>query len=319
MKASYILLIALIASSSSYAKLGGSNGFSGEISLNTIYSSEKSQFNTDTDSSLVSLDQSAESEDSFLVAPLGSLAYTFGQSSQQQVYLGTARDDIAVGTLVMQLGYKYQLPSATIIDLAYLPTIKPGSTWQNPYSTTGPRTETDVSGNAYRLTLSNIADSRVSIDMAYADKTIENDALQGTELARDGETYFIKGQIGIPVSRTTMLSPAIAYITQHGKGDTNSYDGYRAELSLFQFFDRHKLALTTTYTKQDYQQANTTFNDQTRSEDKVTFFAAYEYLNFMGWDNWSLISFAGYSQTDANIDFYDESQTIVSLGVNYKF
>ncbi|MGF1722799.1 DUF2860 domain-containing protein [Vibrio kyushuensis] len=317
MKANYLLLTTLLIATPSHAKLSDSNGFSGEISLNSVYASQESHLSTDADATLESLDQSTKSSDSFIVAPLGNLAYTFGQSNQQ-IYFGTTRDDIAVGTLALQLGYKYQLPSSTIIDLAYLPTVMAGSVWQDPYNTDNDRKETDVDGNAYRLKLSKIAGSRVSIDMAYGDKDVEQDTTDISELARDAETYFIKGQVGIPLSQTTIISPSIAYTKQKSKGEANSFDGYRGEVSLFQFFGAHQIALTASYSLQDYQAVNPLFG-QTRSENTLSFFAAYEYQNLMGWKNWSLISFVGYDQTDANIDFYDESQTIVTFGVNYKF
>ena len=318
MKAYTPLLITLLVATNSHAKLGAGNGFSGEISLNTVYISQESHFNTNANSTLSDLNQSPESDDSFIVAPLGSLAYTFGQSNQQ-IYLGTTRDDIAVGTLALQIGYKYQLPSRMVIDVAYLPTVMSGNVWTNPYDINNARQETDVDGNAYRLKLSNIAGSLFSVDMAYADNSVDQDDFKDTALARDSKTYLIKGQVRIPLSRETMLLPAITYINLDADGEANSYNAYRGELSVFQFIGAHKIALTASYTQLDYQETNFLFDDQTRRENALKFFAAYEYQNFMGWENWSLISFVGYNQTDANINFYDQSQTIASLGVNYKF
>ncbi|MEZ9229475.1 DUF2860 domain-containing protein [Vibrio amylolyticus] len=318
MKARYTLLIALLSSTSSYAKIGEGNGFSGEISLNSVYITQESHLSTDADASLTSLDQAATETDSFIVAPLGNIAYTFGQSNQQ-VYFGTTRDDIAVGTLALQLGYKYQLPSKTTIDIAFLPTVMSGSVWQNPYDTTTARQETDVDGNAYRLKLSNIAGSLFSLDMAYGDKEVENDSWANTNLARNAETYFVKGQVRVPLSRATMLAPAISYTKQEAEGTVNSFERYRGELSVFQFLGAHKIALTASYSQTDYESANPLFSNQTRSDNGLSFFAAYEYADFLGYKNWSLISFLGYNNSDANIDFYDETQTIVSLGVNYQF
>ncbi|OIQ25074.1 DUF2860 domain-containing protein [uncultured Vibrio sp.] len=318
MKARYTLLIALLSSTSCYAKLGAGNGFSGEISLNSVYVTQESHLSTDADATLTSLDQAATSTDSFIVAPLGNIAYTFGQSNQQ-VYFGTTRDDIAVGTLALQLGYKYQLPSKTTIDIAFLPTVMAGSVWQNPYNTTTARQETDVDGNAYRLKLSNIAGSLFSLDMAYGDKEVEQDSWENTNLDRDAETYFVKGQVRVPLSRATMLAPAISYTKQEAEGTVNSFERYRGELSVFQFLGAHQIALTASYSQTDYQSANPLFSGQTRSDNGLSLFAAYEYVDFLGYKNWSLISFLGYDSTDANIDFYDESQTIVSLGVNYQF
>jgi hypothetical protein len=318
MKVRYTLLIALLSSTSSYAKIGEGNGLSGEISLNSVYVTQESHLSTDSDASLTSLGQTPNSTDTFIVAPLGSIAYTFGQSNQQ-IYFGTTRDDIAVGTLALQLGYKYQLASKTTIDIAFLPTVMSGSVWQNPYDTTTARQETDVDGNAYRLKLSNIAGSLFSLDLAYGDKDVEQDGWEGTVLARDAKTYFAKGQVRVPLSQAMMLNPAISYTKQEANGTANSFERYRGELSVFQFLGAHKIALTVSYSQTDYQSANPLFSNQTRSDNGLSLFAAYEYADFLGYKNWSLISFLGYDDSDANIDFYDETQTIVSLGVNYQF
>ncbi len=44
-----------------------------------------------------------------------------------------------------------------------------------------------------------------------------------------------------------------------------------------------------------------------------------EYQNVFDWQNWSFVSFAGYNQADSNINFYDEQQYLLFLGLNYRF
>lgn len=126
-----LLPLALIVSTAQ-AQLAETAGFSGEISLNAGFVSSESHFNTDNSSTINSLDQSAESDSSFIAAPLGNIAYTFGSKLNQQVYVGTTRADIAVGTLAFQLGYQYQLPSGTILDVSYLPTVLKGENVAQP-------------------------------------------------------------------------------------------------------------------------------------------------------------------------------------------
>lgn len=52
---------------------------------------------------------------------------------------------------------------------------------------------------------------------------------------------------------------------------------------------------------------------------RLAYFAAYEYDNLMGWEDVSFISFAGYGSSSSNIEFYNESEYLMSIGVNYKF
>ncbi|MCZ8486212.1 DUF2860 family protein [Vibrio lentus] len=50
------------------------------------------------------------------------VAYTFGENPSTRFYTGTARH-VATGTVVLELGYKYQLESGMTIDVSLLPTI----------------------------------------------------------------------------------------------------------------------------------------------------------------------------------------------------
>ncbi|WP_210455677.1 DUF2860 domain-containing protein [Vibrio crassostreae] len=313
-----ITLLALsVATAPAFAKLADEPGFSGEISINTGVTSSTSNFNTDADSKISSTNQKASSESSFLVAPLGSIAYTFGEKLNHQVYTGTARDDVATGTVVLEVGYKYQLESGMVIDASLLPTIMSGETWADPYNTTSARTKTDETGNAFRLKLSNIVGSAFSLDMAYATKDVEEDRVEEA-LKRDADTFYLKGQYRQPISRTMMLVPSLIYKSSDADGDAASFEQFGGEVSLFGGMGRHQYALTAGYNQRSYDASSITFQKK-RSDDNINLFAAYEYDQFMDWENWSFVSLAGYGTSDSNITFYDESQYIVSVGLNYKF
>ncbi|MEZ8318473.1 DUF2860 domain-containing protein [Vibrio splendidus] len=317
MKIKITLLALSVAASPAFAKLADEQGFSGEISINTGVASSTSNFNTDADSTISSNTQKASSESSFLVAPLGSVAYTFGEKLNHQVYTGTARDDVATGTVVLEVGYKYQLESGMTIDASLLPTIMSGETWADPYAEGVARSKTDETGNAFRLKLSSIAGSAFSLDMAYATKDVEEDQVEEA-LKRDANTLYLKGQYRLPLSRTMMLIPSVIYQTRDADGKAESYDQFGGEVSLFGGMGRHQYALTAGYNQRSYDASSITFQKK-RSDDNINLFAAYEYEQFMNWDNWSFVSLAGYGTSDSNITFYDESQYIVSVGLNYKF
>lgn len=118
--------IAALFSPFSYASLSDTAGLSGEISLITGYAASQSNFNTDSDAVIHRYSKASDREGSVLIAPLGSLSYTFGDQLEQQFYLGTAREDIAVGTLAFELGYRHQLSSGSVVDFSLLPTVMSG-------------------------------------------------------------------------------------------------------------------------------------------------------------------------------------------------
>lgn len=313
----YLLLTTCVISMPALAKLADKKGISGEIAITTGFASSTSNFNTEGDDTITSVNQKGSSDNGFMAFPLGSIAYTFGQELNQQVYAGTTRQDVATGTVVLEVGYKYQFESRMAIDVSILPTIMSSKTWADPYVENIARTETDASGNAFRFKVENIAGSNFTIDSAYATKDIENDDVDDI-LKRDAETIYLKGQYRLPLSRTSFVLPSVIYQSSSADGKASSYDQYGAELSFFKLMQRHQLVLTAGYNQRNFGADNPIYG-KTRKDDKLSLFAAYEYTKFMDWQDWSFISFAGYSSTDSNITFYDESEYIVTVGLNYKF
>ncbi len=318
MKARLSVLTAAFVVSSAQAQFADTAGLSGEISFNAGFVTSESNFNTDSHKTLDSLNHAGDSDNSVVAGPLGNITYTFGPQLKQQVYAGTSRSDVAVGTLALQLGYRYQMQSGTVLDVSYLPTLINGETWRNPYQVGTARSTTDESGNAYRFQLKGLIDRNFSLDIAYADKQIDDEEVTDRTLARDADIYYIKGDYRIPLDRTTMLQPAFTYINHDADGKAASFNSYGVDLSWFKFINRHRLALTAGYSYKDYQSQSLTFT-KSRSDNAVDLFAAYEYQNVFGWQDWSFISFAGYSQTSSDITFYDEKQYLLTLGLNYRY
>lgn len=308
-------------SSSAWAQLAETGGFGGEISISTGFYSIESNLNTHDDNKhLKDLGATNDAVNDILILPLGNISYTYGQGLNQQVYVGTSREDIATGTLAFEIGYKYQLLSGMIVNASILPTIMSGEVWEDPYKVSGERSTTDEDGNAFRLKLENIGGSKFTVDMAYATKDIDNDLLgeQYSSLRRGINAFYLKTDYKYMVDQTTMLKPLISFISADADGDANSFKGYGAELSYFKFVNRHQFALTASFDTRDYDAVNPVFN-ATRKDKEIGLFSAYEYENVMDWQDWSFISLAGFKLSDSNINFYDQDQFIISFGLNYQW
>lgn len=326
MKTTLSVLTLSLFASPAFAQLSDSAGFSGELSFNVGYTSSTSNFNTPGDKTIDSLSHQPSSDNGFIAAPLGNLAYTFGVPLNQQFYVGTSREDLAVGTLALEVGYKHKLGSGTVVDISYLPTIMSGKTWEDPYLVGEKRSTTEETGHAYRLKLSNLFGSGLSIDTAYANKDVEDEAsgtsqlnsAEANRLRRDAQSYYIKGSYRFPLSRTAFIQPSMTFIKTDAKGEANSLNSVGGEISYFKIMNRHQLALTAGYTTRSYDEENPLYN-KTREDGEWSLFAAYEYKQFMGWQNWSLIGLAGYGSNQANINFYDTQESLVSAGINYRF
>ncbi|MBL4831495.1 MAG: DUF2860 domain-containing protein [Aliivibrio sp.] len=315
-----IAVLSSLSTASAFASLGEQPGFSGEVSVVTGYSKSDSNLNTDNSELISSLNGSDSSESNSFVAPLGNLAYTFGSQQSQQVFIGTTREDVAVGTLAIEMGYRQMLSNKTVISLSYLPTVLSGNAWQDPYLVGSNREKTDVSGNAYRLQLKDIAASGISLDVAYGESEYdeEHSGSDLKELERAAKTLYSKLSYKLPLSRSAFLLPSIKYVNQSAEGDAMSYSSLGAELSLFKVLNQHQFVLTASYTNDDYDTVNTLFN-KTRTDDQVSLFVAYEYKNLFSYNNLSLISFISISEQSSNIEFYESSERSATLGLNYAF
>ncbi|WP_418113683.1 DUF2860 domain-containing protein [Vibrio scophthalmi] len=329
MKLQYSLLALAIVSGSSFAQLSDTAGFSGEVSISTGFYSTESNLNTNDDNKKIDdLGAPSDSVSGALILPLGNVAYTFGNGLNQQFYAGTSREDIATGTLAFELGYKYQLASGMIINASMLPTIMSGEVWADPFATGTDRKTTDEDGNAYRLKVENIAGSKFSVDMAYAIKDIENEqsgvshpdlsSAELNSLRRDSKGFIFKTDYKLALDQHTILTPRLSYTNIDADGDVNSFTGYGVELSYFKLMERHQLALTGGFKTRDYD-ANFPGTGKARQDDEFSLFAAYEYANIMDWQDWSLISLVGFTNSDSNINFYDRTDYIMSVGMNYHF
>lgn len=318
-------ILSCFVSASSMAELNSEPGFGGEISLNTGYMSQTSNFNTDDKDSISDLNSEGKSNGDMLIAPLGQLNYTFGQELDKQVYFGTSREDIAVGDFAFEIGYKQELDSGMVVDLSFLPTVVSGETWSDPYALGTNREVTDETGNAYRVKLESIAGSNFTLDMAYASIDVKDEqsgatlsASEQAKLQRDGSVIFVKGEYKYMLDQTSGIIPSLSYKKRSADGDAMAYNGFGTDITYFKVLDRHQFAVTAGYETRKYDGSNPLFNE-TRNDNEVSLFAAYEYDQFMGWEDVSFISFAGYGSSSSNIDFYNESEYLASVGLNYKF
>ncbi|HAS6236938.1 TPA: DUF2860 domain-containing protein [Vibrio vulnificus] len=317
MNKTVLSVFALLPISIASANAFETSRFSGEFSLNSGFSSTNSNLITQGSEQINHLGK-GETSDNIFVAPLGSLYYALTEQKNQRVYLGTSRDDLAVGTLAFELGYQYDYQNGTKLDIAYLPTVLADEVWANPYLTGQKRETTDRQGNAYRLKLSNLWNSGVSLDMAYATAEIDNESIGYAELQRDSDSYFIKGQYRTMLNRNAGYITAFSYTHHDAAGDAASFNSYKAELSYFYLESNYRLSLTGSYELKEYSAENPIFA-QTRSDDVYRLFLGYEYDSIPSWDNWSIISFVGTTINDSNINFYKSDSLLMSVGVNYKF
>ncbi|WGS59995.1 DUF2860 family protein [Vibrio lentus] len=326
-----LFLATMMLASPSYAALAPSEGFSGNMTFLTGFTANSSNLDVGQSNhqSQTDLMSSGATEANGMVAILGSMQYTFGALNHKQIFLGTSRDDIITGTLAFEVGYRQQLESGMVIDFSILPTLISGEVWDDPYAVDSKREETDLTGNVVRMQLSKMMGTNFNIDMAFGESDVkkENTGLKGLNLTdeeralmtrereyfylKSGYQYFLKDGSGI-------LTPSINVFSSNSEGNALSFLSVGAEVNLAKRFGNHGLAFTINAAKRDYDKENPIFN-KTREDKDFGAFIAYEYANIFDAKNWSLVSLLGAKTTTSNIEYYQSSQYVVSVGVDYKF
>ncbi|MDN2667318.1 DUF2860 family protein [Vibrio sp. 14N.309.X.WAT.E.F5] len=326
-----LFLATMMLTSPSYAALAPSEGFSGNMTFLTGFTANSSNLDVGQSNhqSQTDLMSSGATEANGMVAILGSMQYTFGALNHKQIFLGTSRDDIITGTLAFEVGYRQQLESGMVIDFSILPTLISGEVWDDPYAVDSKREETDLTGNVVRMQLSKMMGTNFNIDMAFGESDVkkENTGLKGLDLTdeeralmtrereyfylKSGYQYFLKDGSGI-------LTPSINVFSSNSEGNALSFLSVGAEVNLAKRFGNHGLAFTINAAKRDYDKENPIFN-KTREDKDFGAFIAYEYTNIFDAKNWSLVSLIGAKTTTSNIEYYQSSQYVVSVGVDYKF
>lgn len=292
--------------------------FSGEILFATLYTHSDSNLYTEGNPNLGEDSNRGDDGDKAIFTPLGILNFDFGEDRDHRLYMGTSRDDLSVGTLAFEFGYQKQLDSGTTFDLAYLPTVIPGEVWTNPYDVNESRQKTDVDGGAVRMKLSNLAQTNISLDMAYAYADVEEDHVPDELLERDSKAYFIKAQYLSMLSPQSGINYGLSYTFHDAEGKANQHNRYAVEASYFFVSSSYALAVTGNYAHSDYRADNPIF-DRTRSDNSYRLFIAYEYKDLGSWENWSVATFTGTRKNDSNIDFFTHREWLLSASLNYAF
>ncbi|ROV57727.1 DUF2860 domain-containing protein [Vibrio ponticus] len=325
-----LVLLSLFTCSAS-AALAPEQGLSGNITVLSGVTSNSSNLNVKQDNQQTTADLASKGSDeaSITAGLLGSLQYTFGDSLDKQLFMGTSREDIVTGSLAFELGYRQQLAGGTIVDIAVLPTLISGEVWDDPYAVEQSRNKTDLSGNVYRLQLTSIVGSNFDIDMAAGESDVDEErtgtkGLDLTQQQRDLLTrerkyyYFKTAYRHVIPQQQAMLIPSLNVFASDSEGDALSFMSYGGEVSYARRINQHGFVLTASAAWRDYDAENPIFA-QTRQDKDFGLFLAYEYANIWGYKDWSLVSFVGAQSTRSNIDYYQSEQYIMSVGLDYKF
>lgn len=310
-----VITATLLLSHTSYAELG-EPGFSGSVGLGTGIFSESNNLSTDGNE-IVPSTVSASSESEISIEPIVKLEYVFGQDSHQKAYAGTHNEELINSDLAMELGYAYELRGGTVVDVSYILGLMNEEVWSNPYAWNTKREVTDSSESAFRLQAEDILGSNFAFDGLYFTKDIDQE-LSDKALERSGSGFSGTLFYTHFLNETSALTPSVTYSSFSADGDAMSYSSYCLGLEYMKQMGQHAISLGGEYSNTAYDGRNTEFG-KTQDDTGYGVTAMYQYEEFMDWEDVTFLGLVSYESISSNIDFYDNSEYQVMVGLTYDF
>ncbi len=309
------------------ARMEDRAGLSGEISAIGGIILTDSNLSSKNDVKVGALNSRGDEKTNPIYGPLFNLNYVFGAGAQHKIFVGTTREDIAIGVLAAEIGYQYSFHGHQKVAISYLPSLIEETVWADPFILGTNKTETEKSGHAYRVQFKSIANIPVSLDFAYATNNVKFDSSGSTQglgpsqqalLARDSDIYYSKLSYRQFLGRGFGVTPALSYSLSDAKGEAMMFQRMGTSVTLFSFLNRSKYFFTLSYEKDSYKESHPVFSEK-REDRSFGGFLAYEFTEIFSVPQLSSIVLIGYNKNMSNIEFYSEKQLLVSTGMTFRF
>ena len=308
----------------------GEPGWDFTLNLSLGYVTSENNFSTSDDNQTITGFGSPEHKtSSTIVYPLARVQYTT-RDRRNQFYIGNSSEQISNAQFQYELGYTHQSPKLGEVTLAYFPQLPfLNSTWEDPYLLDAPRVETEENATGARIAWQQFLGTPLTVKYAYANIDVEtensgssaslglNEAQQQL-LERDGNAHRLELETMFPFAKGWFLRPAIQSTYRDAKGAAIAFTDYTLKMGVLHFNAPHTFIMNFEGGQSETKEANPIF-DETIEQTKYSGFFIYDYAGIFGWKNASLNAIAGYTQSDANVDFYNSKGLITSVGMTYRF
>lgn len=309
-------LTLLIITASSQAE----DGWHGNVSLHLGANAEQSNMNTNASAWQSSLDQQGQRNTEFVAIPMWNIHY---RHQQHEAYYKTDLIGMA-SEFYTQLGYRYWLSEESSLALGYVPGLLPKETWADPYALNTNRQKIDYSLTGWVLNYDGLLGSKFNLELAFGEQKIDDEqsgqqaGATLTALSREGQLYYVQLGRQHGLSENADLTWQLHYLKADLDGDAMARQGYGIETELTLHRNRHITMLAINLTQRDFDKPHPLFAN-TRDEMRYGLAATYVYAGPFNWPNAAFVARAGWDQINSNVRFFDQQQTLLTLGLNYQF
>lgn len=328
---------ALAASTQAAVIIPDKGGFSGFINLGVGGVDVKSNLlssiasgNIDLgDKRLDDLDSSPDSNSAGIPVINFELSYTFA-STRTQLHIGNLLEDYLRFDTTTIAGVRQDIGKAGILGASVQTSSLDTQVWRDPYQTGTPRKDTDRTTKGARVFWQQILGSglelRYSVSEVDIDQERSGDSLafltdrERKALDRNGDVYkydlFYEFNFD---GKRHLVTPGLGYVDRDLDGEAMANDGVNASLNyIYQHNDTWRWVFNLTFADMEFDKTNPVY-DEKDSAENYGVSATVFYSEPFGWKKWAFNATAGYFDEDHDIDFYDNSAALISIGMFRKF
>ncbi len=277
-----------------------------------------------------SLESSPDSKDFAMPAFSFELAYTLADMGTQ-LYAGNQVVDYLTfdleTTLKTHFGVRQDVPDIGTVDFSLAVSSLPTDVWKDPYVVDADRGDTERTSTGAHIAWDRIFNTPLQLAWSFTEIKIDDERsgeAQGLSkadqrlLRRNGMVYRLDLNYDWEINKRHRLVPGITYLDFNLDGDAMKEDGLGLQLKYLYHVNRWRVVSQVYYQDLEADTRNPIFTKQRRMETlggSITTF----YSKPFGWNSWTANATIGYQDDDSNIDFYDASFGLVSVGMLYRF
>lgn len=308
------------------------SGFSGQLGIAAGYTDAETNLVKGSSmwdigqESVSSAFRTPKAEDDAFLFPRGQFAYTFG-GPQIQLFLASDVEELVDLEVLQQLGIRKQFQRLGIVSLGYVTSgLLSQEVWQDPYNSSGSRSDTDREFNGVRFEWDRIAGLPIGFLFQYKDVEIDDErsgtAILGSGnsdlslLSREGDVY--RGEFRYTWRRKAneIFSPFVGYTDADLDGDAMSYSGPYVGIDIGYQGEAWGLGSRARVGSKDMSKRNPIYGRRTDSDwYEIAVTGTYK----LPWERWFAKATVAYAKDNNDVRFHNQKNLLFLVGADWRF
>jgi hypothetical protein len=279
-----------------------------------------------------SLDQSADNEEVVIPAVYFELVYTLADMRTQFYVANQTEDYLSFEletTLETQGGVRQQIAGVGTFDLALVASSLATKVWKDPYVVDAPRGDTERTTSGVYFAWDTIFEQPVEFQLRVKEIELDDEESgrspelglspdQLRLLRRTGNVMRLNLNYRWQINERNQLVPGVTYLDFDLDGDAMAEDGFGLQLKHAYDADSWQLVSRVYYQRLEADTDNPIYGKQ-REVDALGGSITGLYPGAFGLKNWTANATVAIFDGNSNINFYDTSLWMASVGMLYRF